>query len=49
MLVTPSALVALLTYMWNSPQHDLWLETLPVSGEGSDCVQIGSSAEGTAA
>jgi D-alanyl-D-alanine carboxypeptidase/D-alanyl-D-alanine-endopeptidase (penicillin-binding protein 4) len=32
-LVTPSALVALLTYMWNSPQHDMWLETLPVSGE----------------
>ncbi|MBI3694374.1 MAG: D-alanyl-D-alanine carboxypeptidase/D-alanyl-D-alanine-endopeptidase [Acidobacteria bacterium] len=31
-LVTPSALVAVLAYMWRSAHRELWLETLPVAG-----------------
>ncbi len=31
-LVSPSAVVALLAYMWRSPLRDTWLETLPVAG-----------------
>ena len=31
-LVSPSAVVALLTHMWNSPLRDSWLDSLPVGG-----------------
>jgi D-alanyl-D-alanine carboxypeptidase/D-alanyl-D-alanine-endopeptidase (penicillin-binding protein 4) len=32
-LVTPSAIVRLLTYMYGSPQRDNWLSILPVGGQ----------------
>ncbi|MGH9584480.1 MAG: D-alanyl-D-alanine carboxypeptidase, partial [Bryobacteraceae bacterium] len=31
-LATPAVIVALLSYMWQSPYRGLWLQTLPVGG-----------------
>lgn len=31
-LTTPQSTVALLRYMWQRPEHDIWLQTLPVGG-----------------
>jgi D-alanyl-D-alanine carboxypeptidase/D-alanyl-D-alanine-endopeptidase (penicillin-binding protein 4) len=31
-LVTPEATVALLEHMWTGPNHDLWLQSLPIGG-----------------
>lgn len=31
-LATPASIVALLSYMWQSPYRDLWLKTLPTGG-----------------
>lgn len=31
-LVTPEATVALLRYMWQRPERDLWLQALPIGG-----------------
>jgi D-alanyl-D-alanine carboxypeptidase/D-alanyl-D-alanine-endopeptidase (penicillin-binding protein 4) len=30
-LISPAAVVTLLTHMWNSPHRESWLETLPVA------------------